>query len=65
MVTNIKYSSFKGIDFSGRVPFALLLLVPLLFAIVLVDPPLIILSIGVVYALSGPVQFIVGRIRKS
>jgi CDP-diacylglycerol---serine O-phosphatidyltransferase len=54
MVTNLRYYSFKDLG-RGRVPFAILLLVPVVFAIITVDPPLILLVLGITYALSGPV----------
>ncbi len=55
MVTNIPYHSFKGIDFKGRVPFMMALLIPLIIAIVFVDPPLVLLSMASTYAVSGPI----------
>lgn len=63
MVTNFPYQSFKGIDFKGRVPFFMLLLVPLLIAIVFVDPPLILLSMASTYAVSGPVLKVWSKLR--
>jgi CDP-diacylglycerol--serine O-phosphatidyltransferase len=56
MVTNIPYHSFKGVNLRGRVPFVIALLVPLVFAVIMVDPPLMLLIIGAAYACSGPVQ---------
>lgn len=63
MVTNFPYQSFKGIDFKGRVPFVMLLLVPLLIAIVFIDPPLILLSMASTYAVSGPVLKVWSKLR--
>jgi CDP-diacylglycerol--serine O-phosphatidyltransferase len=56
MVTNIPYHSFKGVDFKGRVPFVMALLIPLLIAIIFIDPPLVLLAIAGTYAISGPLQ---------
>lgn len=56
MVTNISYHSFKGIDFKGRVPFVMALLIPLIIAIIFIDPPLILLVMSATYAVSGPLQ---------
>jgi CDP-diacylglycerol--serine O-phosphatidyltransferase len=53
MVTNIPYSSFKEIDFKARVPFVTILVVALGFAVITVDPPLILLVLFGGYALSG------------
>ena len=55
MVSNIKYSSFKGIDFKGRVPFVAMLAVILVFVVITIDPPRILLGMAVLYGLSGPV----------
>lgn len=45
MVSNIKYYSFKDLDLKGRVPFVVILVVVLAFAVVLSDPPRILLMI--------------------
>ena len=55
MIANFPYSSFKGIDFRGRVPFVVMILVVLVFGLVTVDPPRILLLAFLVYAASGPV----------
>lgn len=57
MIANIPYNSFKGIDLKGRVPFVVMLLIVLVFGLVSLDPALILLSVAVVYAVSGPVQY--------
>ena len=59
MVSRIRYSSFKGGTGpkSERVPFfALLIAVAVLIGLVL-DPPKVLLAVGVLYALSGPVMW--------
>ncbi|KRW58648.1 CDP-diacylglycerol--serine O-phosphatidyltransferase [Pseudomonas sp. TTU2014-080ASC] len=63
MVSNIKYNSFKDLDLKGRVPFVAILAVVLLFAVVFSDPPRILLIIFLVYAVSGPVQYLL-RLRR-
>ncbi|MDY0205792.1 MAG: CDP-diacylglycerol--serine O-phosphatidyltransferase [Pseudomonas sp.] len=63
MVSNIKYYSFKDLDLKGRVPFVAILVVVLAFAVIFSDPPRILLLLFLVYALSGPVQYVL-RIRK-
>ncbi len=55
MIANFPYYSFKSVDFRGRVPFVVMILVVLGFGLVTLDPPLIFLLTFVVYALSGPV----------
>jgi len=58
MVSRIRFWSFKGTGEGGakadRVPFYVLLLVPVVIAILAMDLPRALLAIGVVYALSGP-----------
>jgi CDP-diacylglycerol--serine O-phosphatidyltransferase len=56
MVTNIKYYSFKGLDFKSRVPFFMIVAAALLFALVQTDPPIVLLILATIYALSGPVM---------
>jgi len=53
MVSNVKYPSFKHIDFKGKVPFFSLVVLMLVFAIVLVQPPLVLFILFATYALSG------------
>ena len=58
MVSNIRYYSFKDLDLKGRVPFVAILVVVLVFAVVFSDPPRVLLLIFLVYAVSGPVQYL-------
>lgn len=63
MVSSIRYHSFKEFRI-GRVPFRALLGVIVAFAIVFLDPPLVLLTLALVYVLSGPLLFLVqGRRR--
>lgn len=55
MVSSFRYSSFKSMDFRGRVPFAFMLLVVLVFASLIIYQEQGILAIAVLYALSAPV----------
>ena len=54
MVSNVKYYSFKDVDFKGAVPFVAMLAVVGVFALVSLDPPLVLVSGFLIYALSGP-----------
>ncbi|MCB1846732.1 MAG: CDP-diacylglycerol--serine O-phosphatidyltransferase [Halieaceae bacterium] len=64
MIANFPYYSFKSIDFRGRVPFVVMILVVLVFGLVTVDPPRILLLAFLAYAASGPVtQFFKWRKR--
>lgn len=58
MVSNIAYVSPKAVRLASRVPFTVMVAVALVFALVLLDPPAVLLAIFVVYAASGPVQWL-------
>lgn len=55
MVSTIRYSSFKSIDFKGRVPFLNVVFAVLLIAAVSLYPPEMLFSIFFIYVLSGPI----------
>lgn len=54
MVSNVLYYSFKELDMKRRVPFTALLVVVLVFAVIAIEPPMILLGGFLIYALSGP-----------
>ena len=54
MGSNFKYHSFKGLDLRGKIPFIALLAIVLGFAIVSIDPALMLLGVFLLYALTGP-----------
>ncbi len=56
MVSNIRYYSFKDLDLKGRVPFFVILIAVLVFAVVFTDPARVLLLVFLIYACSGPVQ---------
>ena len=58
MVSNFPYFSPKRLGLKGRVPFVTMVLVVLAFAVLLADPPSILLAIFCLYALSAPAQFL-------
>ncbi|MCU7937264.1 MAG: CDP-diacylglycerol--serine O-phosphatidyltransferase [Candidatus Thiodiazotropha sp. (ex Dulcina madagascariensis)] len=55
MVSNFRYHSFKEIDFQGKVPFIVLVVVVVVLAIVQTHPPTVLFVLFLVYAVSGPV----------
>lgn len=55
MVTNFRYHSFKDVDWKGKVPFVVILIVVLAFVIVATQPSLVLFGLFFLYALSGPV----------
>ncbi|HEX7988523.1 MAG TPA: CDP-diacylglycerol--serine O-phosphatidyltransferase [Stenotrophomonas sp.] len=68
MVSRIRFWSFKGGNEKGprseRVPFVVLALVPIIISIVVLDPARTLLVVGVIYALSGPVMWLLQRWRQ-
>ncbi|MCK5881336.1 MAG: CDP-diacylglycerol--serine O-phosphatidyltransferase, partial [Sinobacterium sp.] len=53
MVSNLRYPSFKGINFKARVPLAVIVAVIAVFAVVGMDPPKVLLFLVSAYILSG------------
>lgn len=66
MVSNIRYYSFKDVDFKGKVPFLYVLVVVMLFVAIAADPTMVVFAISLSYALLGPFQilFALHRMRK-
>lgn len=64
MVSNILYRSFKDLDMRGRVPFAAILLVVLIFVVIALDPATVLFTGFLVYALSGPVRALFRKSRQ-
>jgi CDP-diacylglycerol--serine O-phosphatidyltransferase len=64
MVSNFRYSSFKEIDFKGKVPFIVAIAVMLGFAFIMAQPQTMLFVLFLVYAISGPVVTLVLRRRK-
>ena len=58
MISRFPYSSFKSITFDRRVPFVRMLLVVAMLGLIALDPPLAIWGLSVIYALSGPLQYL-------
>lgn len=63
MIANFPYYSFKGVDFHGRVPFVMMILVVFVFGLVTLDPPLVLLIGFLGYAASGPVMAVLRKRR--
>ncbi|MEH6784921.1 MAG: CDP-diacylglycerol--serine O-phosphatidyltransferase [Alcanivorax jadensis] len=59
MVSSVKYHSFKELHI-GRVPFKVLLGVIVAFAIVFLDPPLVLLAVAVIYVAAGLIMSLWG-----
>src|SRR5512139_1217131 len=64
MVSSFGYNSFKQVDAEGPVRFATFLLVPLGFVLIALYPPTALLAIFGTYALSGPLFWLLKRLRR-
>ena len=64
MVSRFGYPSFKQFDLDRRIKFVYLLLVPLFFVLIAIDPPTMLLSMFGTYALSAPVLWVGRRMRR-
>ena len=53
MVSNFRYYSFKDVDLRGRVSFIWAILIMLVFAFLFTNPPLVLFTLFVLYAISG------------
>lgn len=64
MVSNIPYYSFKDLNLHGRVPFAYVLIIPLIFVFIAFSPPKTLFGAFLVYSLSGPVLSVWRLVRR-
>lgn len=61
MVSNIKYSSLKKVDFKGRVHFIFGVCIVLAFVVIFADPPKVLFLLFGAYSISGPFLALVKR----
>ncbi len=54
MVSTIRYHSFKQVDFKGKVPFIMAVLLVFVIAMIATDPPHMLFAVLFLYAFSGP-----------
>ncbi len=55
MVSNLRYYSFKEVDFKGKVPFLYVLVMIILFVAIAANPTIVLFVWFTSYALSGPI----------
>lgn len=53
MVSRLAYYSFKELGPRGRISFAYVLVIPLIFVLISLNPPIVCFALAVLYALSG------------
>jgi CDP-diacylglycerol--serine O-phosphatidyltransferase len=64
MVSNIKYYSFKDLNFFARKPFMSFVLIVCILVIVVAEPQIMIFIFTAGYSLSGPAWLIVKLAKK-
>lgn len=66
MVCNLRYYSFKEVDFKGKVPFLYVIIMIAIFVAVAAEPTIVLFAGFSGYALCGPLltRYFVGKIRK-
>jgi CDP-diacylglycerol--serine O-phosphatidyltransferase len=64
MVSRVRYFSFKAWPQHDRVPFLWILSAALIIALLVIDPPHVLLATFGLYVLSGPVMTLVGRVHR-
>ncbi|MDR5903165.1 MULTISPECIES: CDP-diacylglycerol--serine O-phosphatidyltransferase [Halomonas] len=63
MVSNIRYYSFKDVDFKGPVPFVVLLAIVLGFVVISLEPSVMLLLLFGAYVTSGPLMATMRKLR--
>jgi CDP-diacylglycerol--serine O-phosphatidyltransferase len=61
MFSKVRYFSGKGWPRGDRIPTGVLFLVVLVFVLLAIDPPSVLMTIGLVYVISGLVMTVMGR----
>ncbi|WMS88366.1 CDP-diacylglycerol--serine O-phosphatidyltransferase [Pleionea litopenaei] len=56
MVSNLRYYSFKEVNWRGKVPFIAVLVIVLVFVLIAYQPPVVLFTVFGGYALSGPIM---------
>jgi len=58
MVSNLKYYSFKNLNFFSRKPFMTFVMIIFLLIVIILEPHIMLFAIAVSYSLSGPVRML-------
>ena len=64
MISNITYYSFKDFDIRHKVPHITLFVIALIISFISFDPPLVLFSFFLLYALSGPSMYLLRIVKK-
>ena len=63
MVSNVSYTSFKGVNLRGRVPFVVMLAALLIFVVIIINPPTVLLAMACTYCVSGPALWVLRLVK--
>ena len=61
MISNYEYFSFKELHFKGTVPYMVFLFAVVLLVVIAQNPHEVLLSMCVIYAVSGPLTWVYKR----
>jgi CDP-diacylglycerol--serine O-phosphatidyltransferase len=64
MVSNVKYYSFKNLNYFARKPFMSFLLIVLALLVVVAEPQIMLFTVMLGYSLSGPVWFLIRMVER-
>jgi CDP-diacylglycerol--serine O-phosphatidyltransferase len=64
MVSSFHYYSFKDVNMGGKVPFAYVLIIPAVFMLIALNPPLMLFLLFAGYATVGPLLWLYRRNRR-
>ena len=64
MISNITYYSFKDFNIRHKVPHISLFIIALILSFISFDPPLVLFSFFILYALSGPGMYLLRLVKK-
>jgi CDP-diacylglycerol--serine O-phosphatidyltransferase len=53
MVTNVPFYSFKDVQMKKSVPFAVIVMLALVIAVINIHPPIVLFALFMIYGLSG------------
>jgi CDP-diacylglycerol--serine O-phosphatidyltransferase len=64
MVSRFYFSSFKGVQLTGRVRYTSAALIPLAFVVIAIEPPAVLFALFGSFALSAPTAWLWRRVRR-
>lgn len=65
MVSGFKYHSFKEINLTNKVPFTVVFAIVMMLAVIMIDPPRVLLCMALIYALYAPILKLFQVVRRT